>query len=68
MRTWPLTPQAFLETSRQADRILQEREGQPQERETSRPTLYEQCVGSLTSHVEILNMEGIVRRGLRFNN
>ena len=33
---------------------------------TSRPTLYEQRVGSLTSHVEILNMEGIVRGGLRF--
>ena len=30
---------------------------------TSRPTLYEQCVSSLTSHVEILNMEGIVRDG-----
>ena len=33
---------------------------------TSRPTLYEQRVGSLTSHVEMLNLEGIVRRGLRF--
>ena len=28
---------------------------------TLRPSLYEQCVGSLTSHVKILNMEGIVR-------
>ena len=33
---------------------------------TSRPTLFEECVGSLTSHTGILNMEGIVRRDLRF--
>ena len=33
---------------------------------TSRPTLFEYCVGSLTFHVEILNMEGTLRRGLRF--
>ena len=33
---------------------------------TSRPTLFEKCVGSLTSHIRILNMEGIVRRDLRF--
>ena len=32
---------------------------------TSRPTLFEQCLSSLTSHI-LLNMEGIVRRGLRF--
>ena len=30
---------------------------------TSRPTLFEK--GSLTSHLDILNMEGTVRRGLR---
>ena len=40
--------------------------GQPQHRETSRPTLFEQCVGCLTSHIEVINMEGIVRRDLRF--
>ena len=33
---------------------------------TSRPTLFEECVGSLTSRTGILNMEGIVRRDLRF--
>ena len=33
---------------------------------TSHPTLFEYCVGSLTSHVELLNMEGIVRRDLSF--
>ena len=40
--------------------------GQPQHRETSRPTLFEECVGSLASHIELINMEGIVRRELRF--
>ena len=65
LRTWPYTPQAFLETSRQVDHILLERRAATTPG-TSRPTLYEQCVGTLTSHVEILNMEGIVRRGLRF--
>ena len=40
--------------------------GQPRHRETSRPTLFEECVGSLTSHIELINMEGIVRRDLRF--
>ena len=65
LRTWPHTPQAFLETPRQADHILLERRTAATPG-TSRPTLYEQRVGSLTSHVEILNMEGIVRRGLRF--
>ena len=47
---WPHTPQAFLETPRKAGHILLE--GQPQI--------------SLISHVEILNMEGTVRRGLQF--
>ena len=32
---------------------------------TSGPTLFEKCLGSLTSHIS-LNMGGIVRRGLRF--
>ena len=42
-------------------------EGQPQHPPgTSRPTLFEECVGSLTSHIRILNMEGIVRRDLQF--
>ena len=40
--------------------------GQPQHRETSRPILFEQCVGALTSHIEVINMEGIVRRDLPF--
>ena len=67
LRTWPHTPQVFLETSRQAGHILLEREGQPQHQELHALFFYEPCVGSLiTSHVEILNMEGIVRRGLRF--
>ena len=44
----------------------QQLKGQPQHRETSRPTLFEECVGSLTSHIELINMEGIVRRDLRF--
>ena len=35
--------------------------GQPQHRETSRPTLFFN-VGSLTSHIERINMAGIVRR------
>ena len=64
LRMWPHTPQAFLETSRQAGHILLERRTATT-LGTSRPTLYEQCVGSLTSQAEILNMEGIVRRGLR---
>ena len=34
--------------------------------ETSRRTFFEWCGGSLTSHVDILNVEGTVRRGLRF--
>ena len=50
LRTCPHTPQAFLETPREAGHILLE--GQPQI--------------SLISHVEILNMEGTVRRGLQF--
>ena len=33
---------------------------------TSCPTLFEQCDGSLTLPVDILNMEGSVRQGLRF--
>ena len=33
---------------------------------SSRPTLFEECEGSLTSHIGILNMEGTVRRGIRF--
>ena len=33
---------------------------------TSRRTLFEWCGGSLTSYVDILNMEGTVRRGLGF--
>ena len=56
LRMWPRTPRAFLEISRQAGHIFA--------REKDSPTLYEQRVGSLMSHVEILNMEGIVRRGL----
>ena len=40
--------------------------GQPQHRETSRPTLFEESVVSLTSHIELINMEGIVRRDLLF--
>ena len=32
---------------------------------TSRPTIFEECVGSLTSHIGVLNMEDIVRRDLR---
>ena len=60
LRTWPHTPQAFLETSRQASHILRERRTATTPG-TSRPTLHEQCVGSL-----ILNMEGIVRQDLRF--
>ena len=59
------TPQAFLETSRQAGHILLERRTGTTPG-TSRPTLFEECVGSLTSHIEILNVEGILRRGLRF--
>ena len=46
----------------QAGHILLEKRTAPTSG-TSRSTLYEQCVGSLTSHVEILNMEGIVRDG-----
>ena len=42
--------------------------GQPQHWETSRPTLFEQCVGPLTSHIELINMEGIVRRDLRLTS
>ena len=44
----------------------EQRKGHLQHRETSRPTLFKQCVGSLTSHTELINMEGIVRRDLRF--
>ena len=33
---------------------------------TSRRTLFEWCGDCLTSHVDILNMEGTMRRGLRF--
>ena len=40
--------------------------GQPQHRETSYPTLFKYCVGSLMSHIELVNMEGIVRQDLRF--
>ena len=40
--------------------------GQPQHRETTSPTLFQQCGGSLTSHIELINIEGIVRRDLRF--
>ena len=61
--TWPHTPQAFLETSHQAGHILVERRTATTPG-TLRPTLYEQRVGSLMSHIEILYMEGIVRRGL----
>ena len=32
---------------------------------TSRPTLFEKCLGSLTSHIS-LNVEGIGKRGLPF--
>ena len=66
LRTLPRTPQAFLETSRQAGHIFARERRTATTPETSRPTLYEQCVGSLTSHVEMLNVEGIVRRGLWF--
>ena len=62
---WPHPPQAVLETSRQAGHILLETMTATTPG-ASRPTLYEQCVGSLTSDFEILNMEGIVRQGLRF--
>ena len=30
---------------------------------TSCPTLFEKCVGSLTSHIELINMEGICETG-----
>ena len=67
LRMWPHAPQAFLETSRQAGHILLERRTATT-LGTSRPTLYEQCVGSLTPHVQILNMEGTVRWGPRFDS
>ena len=44
----------------------EQHKGQPQHRETSRPTLFELCVGSLTSQIELITLEGIVRRDLRF--
>ena len=44
----------------------EQHKGQAQHRETSRPTLFEKCVDSLTSHIELINMEGIVSRDLRF--
>ena len=53
-RTWAHTPQAFLETWRQAGHIF------AREKDTHSTGNF-----TLTSHVEILNMEGIVRRGLR---
>ena len=33
--------------------------------ETSCPTLLDWCVSSLTSHIELINIESIVRRDLR---
>ena len=33
---------------------------------TSCPSLLKQCVGSLMSHIEVINMEGILRQGLWF--
>ena len=48
----------------EAPTLKEQHKGQPQHRETSRPTLFEECVGSLTSHIELINMEGIVRRDL----
>ena len=44
----------------------EQHKGQPQHRETSRATLFEQCVGSLTSPIELINMESIVGQDLRF--
>ena len=32
----------------------EQHKGQPQHQETKRPTLFEQCVGSLTSHIELI--------------
>ena len=44
----------------------EQHKGQPQLRETSRPTLFEEYVGSLMSHIEFINMEVIVRLDLQF--
>ena len=52
------TTSLFLGTSRQAGHILLERRTATTPG-TSRPTLCEQCVCSLTSYVESLNMKGI---------
>ena len=44
----------------------EQHKGQPQHRETSRPTLFEECVVSFMSHIELINMEVIVRLDLQF--
>ena len=39
--------------------LVLERTGQPQHRGLIPPTLLEECVGSVTSHRELMNVEGI---------
>ena len=63
---WPHTPQAFLETSLPRSPLLLERTHSQRTAATpgtSSPTLLEYCVGSLTSHRELMNVEDICETG-----
>ena len=64
MLRWPHTPQAFLETSPPSRPLPSAGKNRTATTPgTSSPTLLEQCVGSLTSHGELMNIEGICETG-----